>query len=78
VDFTSVLELASASELAGTGTITGTTTGTMTTDGSGTSSSARTPRVITKTERLPAVPEAEDPGDFHLALARMLRPRNVQ
>ncbi len=68
VDFASVLELTS-SFASGMPSITLPETATL--DGS----RERTPRVITITERIPTPPEAEDPGDFHLALARMLRPR---
>ena len=67
VDFANVLELSSPLSV-GVPTI---TTGTISPD----VSAARTPRVMTITERIPTPPEAEDPGDFHLALARMLRPR---
>jgi len=77
VDFASVLELSSGSGLPVL-TATGTIFGTLSTSETGSISSARTPRVITVTEKVPAVPDADDPGDFHLALARMLRPRNVQ
>jgi len=68
IDFANVLEL-SSSFASGVPSITQPDTATL--DGS----RDRTPRVITITERIPTPPEGEDPGDFHLALARMLRPR---
>lgn len=71
VDFASVLEL-SASFTSATPSTTPPVTATA--DGGG----ERTPSVVTVTERIPTRPEAEDPGDFHIALARMLRPRNVR
>jgi phospholipase C len=71
VDFASVLEL-SSSFVSGTPSTTQPGTATPYVDGQ------RTPRVITVTERVPTPSEAEDPSDFHMALARMLRPRNVR
>jgi phospholipase C len=69
VDFSSVLEI---TDSFSSGPPSFTLPGTATPD---VSSGERTPRVITITERLPTPPDPEDPGDFHAALARMLRPR---
>jgi len=70
VDVASVLEL-SATFTSGTPLTTQPVVATP--DGGG----ERTPRMVTVTERIHTASEVEDPGDFHIALARMLRPRNV-